>query len=214
MKVYRKSKLFYYLFAACSLAFSSVTHAQANEYTYLFKESLGHVDSSSYKSASYSQLGASDSGVWVFALRGDNSLFSSFRDGPFIGSMNFDVASVPELQATDHYNKLGGIASVSGAGKTGQNGLSVVDFSTQAGQGNLDSILDNDWVMWSSAELYQNGSLTSKYLHLPGIDASYYAKSEPVIAYPVPEPEAYAMLLAGLALIGFTARRRKESYIN
>ncbi len=28
---------------------------------------------------------------------------------------------------------------------------------------------------------------------------------------PVPEPETYAMLLAGLGLIGFTARRRKES---
>ena len=29
------------------------------------------------------------------------------------------------------------------------------------------------------------------------------------IASPVPEPETYAMLLAGLGLIGFTARRRK-----
>ncbi|SOD41941.1 FxDxF family PEP-CTERM protein [Nitrosovibrio sp. Nv4] len=30
-----------------------------------------------------------------------------------------------------------------------------------------------------------------------------------VIAIAVPEPETYAMLLAGLALVGFTARRKK-----
>ena len=30
------------------------------------------------------------------------------------------------------------------------------------------------------------------------------------ITSPVPEPETYAMMLAGLALIGLTARRRKE----
>ncbi len=39
---------------------------------------------------------------------------------------------------------------------------------------------------------------------------SYY-----VIEYsaPVPEPETYAMLLAGLGLLGFMARRRKESAV-
>ncbi len=31
---------------------------------------------------------------------------------------------------------------------------------------------------------------------------------------PVPEPETYAMLLAGLGLVGFMARRRKESAVN
>ena len=30
------------------------------------------------------------------------------------------------------------------------------------------------------------------------------------ITSPVPEPETYAMVIAGLALIGFTARRRKD----
>ncbi|WP_374565565.1 FxDxF family PEP-CTERM protein, partial [Nitrosomonas sp.] len=30
---------------------------------------------------------------------------------------------------------------------------------------------------------------------------------------PVPEPETYAMLLAGLGLLGFAARRRKESAV-
>ncbi|HEX2198377.1 MAG TPA: PEP-CTERM sorting domain-containing protein [Burkholderiales bacterium] len=28
---------------------------------------------------------------------------------------------------------------------------------------------------------------------------------------PIPEPQAYALLLAGLGLLAFTARRRKQS---
>lgn len=33
----------------------------------------------------------------------------------------------------------------------------------------------------------------------------------PTVAAPVPEPETYAMLLAGLGLLGFTAKRRKQN---
>jgi len=38
---------------------------------------------------------------------------------------------------------------------------------------------------------------------------SSYVGSE-IVAAPVPEPESYAMLLAGLGLLGFVARRRKK----
>ena len=37
----------------------------------------------------------------------------------------------------------------------------------------------------------------------PAFDASHWTLS------PIPEPETYAMLLAGLGLLGFHARRRK-----
>jgi hypothetical protein len=36
--------------------------------------------------------------------------------------------------------------------------------------------------------------------------------SVPPVVTPVPEPETYAMLLAGLGLIGFMVRRRKEDF--
>lgn len=38
-----------------------------------------------------------------------------------------------------------------------------------------------------------------------------YSGTVSTIPAPVPEPETYAMLLAGLGLIGFTARRRKQN---
>ena len=52
-----------------------------------------------------------------------------------------------------------------------------------------------------------NGELA---LHVQGIDSNgdsawYTATS------PVPEPETYAMLLAGLGLLGFMAHRRKQN---
>ena len=47
-------------------------------------------------------------------------------------------------------------------------------------------------------------------------DANYAGNYNPVFfgtASLVPEPETYAMLLAGLGLLGFMARRRKESAV-
>ncbi|MBI5791259.1 MAG: FxDxF family PEP-CTERM protein [Rhodocyclales bacterium] len=41
----------------------------------------------------------------------------------------------------------------------------------------------------------------------PGTDFAF--RITPTVAAPVPEPETYAMLLAGLGLLGFVARRRK-----
>jgi hypothetical protein len=44
------------------------------------------------------------------------------------------------------------------------------------------------------------------------INANHFFKPTPVSGFmtPVPEPETYAMLLAGLGVVGFTARRRQR----
>ncbi len=48
-------------------------------------------------------------------------------------------------------------------------------------------------------------------LHVQGFPVSSTTTvSESFINSPIPEPEAYAMLLAGLGLVGFVARRRKQ----
>jgi hypothetical protein len=54
-------------------------------------------------------------------------------------------------------------------------------------------------------------TLTSEYQLLPGVLHSYKVAAADLASYtaPVPEPESWAMLLAGLGLIGFAARRRQ-----
>ena len=47
--------------------------------------------------------------------------------------------------------------------------------------------------------------------HLPGAEDSGQPNSMLFVLSPIPEPETYAMLLAGLGLVGFMARRRKTA---
>ena len=56
-------------------------------------------------------------------------------------------------------------------------------------------------------------TLTSDYRLLPGVLHAYKVSAADLGAYtaPVPEPETYAMLLAGLGLVGALARRRKAN---
>jgi hypothetical protein len=51
---------------------------------------------------------------------------------------------------------------------------------------------------------------TSGYALIPGVLHAYKVSAADLGTYavPVPEPETYAMLLAGLGLVGFAARRK------
>jgi hypothetical protein len=83
-----------------------------------------------------------------------------------------------------------------------------VDFSTASGwffngvitpatQAQIDSVLLNADTMLIRADYWSRNLATSSILDNVTISA------------PIPEPETYAMLLAGLGLLGFAARRRK-----
>jgi hypothetical protein len=69
----------------------------------------------------------------------------------------------------------------------------------------LDSTTDCTWTSDGTA-----ASLTGDYRMLPGVLHAYKVSAADLGSYtaPVPEPETYALLLAGLGLVGFAARRR------
>ena len=66
-----------------------------------------------------------------------------------------------------------------------------------------------------SQTLSWNGALTAgtyvvSITGTTGLSGARYGASVSAIPAPVPEPETYAMMLGGLGLLAFTARRRKQ----
>ena len=161
----------------------------------------------------FASLVATDNsnGIWNFTLTIDNNLFSTFGNDAFIGSMTFDFFPDPvnkNLTATFLSSNVGGVTSVGLTSGTGNSGLSDVDFGTKFGQGSGNRLSQNDYVSWSVSGL-SGSSYTNSYVHVQGGPNGGSAKYLAVSV--VPEPETYAMMLAGLGLLGFTARRRKNS---
>jgi len=205
-------KLFRSIAVAGLLAFSSMAQAVVYDFGSLLTASAGYTAPNDFSGSPFAQLDATDNGggVWGFLLTINNNLFSSFGSGAFIGSMSFDFVN-PDLAvkptSTFVGSNVGGVTSVSTTSGTGLSGLADIDFGTAFGKGANNRLSQNDWVSWTVSGL-GSSNLGNLYIKVQGIDGGYSAKYTPVS--PVPEPETYAMLLVGLGLIGFTARRRRD----
>ncbi len=105
-------------------------------------------------------------------------------------------------------------------------GLAELFNSTTSGAPNYSSyagVLDSAPGAWGTAPLtpgWQNVSfaftanpLASYHLYFSGVGAQGLLVDNVAVtmAAPVPEPESYAMMLAGLGALGFMAHRRKQS---
>jgi len=93
----------------------------------------------------------------------------------------------------------GSIADLSTA-STGSGTLSWTALSA----GNYILSLSGNWVA-SKTNIYNPQNVT-----LPTIGFTSTASATNVVMAPVPEPESYAMFMAGLGMIGFIARRRRN----
>ena len=204
------SKMVYAFMTAVLLALSSA--AQATTTTYDFGTLItGYSGAPSYPD--FGQLVATDNGGgnWSFNLSTNSNFESYFGSNAFLGALAVDFAPPP----VDPKDSLG-ISAVSSsvAGMTvkvssGGGPGGDFDFRYVFGGGSTRLEGDNQYVSWNVTGL--SGTISHLGLHLQSAGSGGSEQGSawygPISA--VPEPDTYAMLLAGLAVLGFSARRKK-----
>lgn len=181
----------------------------------LLAASYGYSAPDSFASDPFAHLTATDNGTgtWAFTLSLDNTLFSSFGSSAYIKAINFDFNPDPSVRPVSTFvssNVVGdGVTAAWSFGGNGTSGLGDIDFGTGFGANSADRLSGNDYVTWNISGL-GSSILENMYVKVMGIDGGYRANYVPITAA-VPEPETYAMMLAGLGLLGFSARRRNKN---
>ncbi len=135
-----------------------------------------------------------------------NALFNA---GAFIGSMANDLTTNPALPTISNISG-GGVTAVTDSAGGGPGGNWEFRFDFGGGAG--DRLLANETVSWRAtfaAPVTYTGSDFA--LHVQGL-TEQNGGSAWYIPTPVPEPQTYAMMLAGLGLLGFARIRRQRRY--
>ena len=116
--------------------------------------------------------------TYTFTLAGASYLTTGSVDSSAIGAQDIDFNSITIMQGATT------IATFANSGTDAQEHYTLGQTLLAAG----------------SYTLVING--------IQSADAASYAGNLAVVAAPVPEPETYAFMLAGLGVMGFIARRR------
>lgn len=216
------------LLIAGSLAISNVAHAQVtsnydfgilvggNPYAY-YLSAPNHFASNPFAHLTIAESGTGCTSLEIatgcseYWLNVNNNFYDNFGVGSYLRSISFDYTPTPSPQPVSSLlgSNVQNMTAISYNGSVGWTGTAIVlDFGTAFGMvQNGGHAGEGDNVHWKVYGLGSNYTLKNTVVKVGNISlgggnyASYAA---------IPEPETYAMLLAGLGLFGFTARHRKQ----
>jgi hypothetical protein len=175
--------------AVLALAFGVSAHAATDDFGTVIAGSTQPTET--FASLTYT---TTDNLLYNFTLTAFD-LDALFTEGAFIGAIAVDTEGTPVVS-----NVLGDtVVSVSpGGGPTG-----IWDFRFDLTGAQQARLTANESVSFDATfdQAVVLGS-NSFALHVQGNGGWY-------VPPPIPEPETYAMMLAGLGLLGFTAKRKK-----
>ncbi len=156
------------------------------------------------------------------AAAGNADLYTFYNSYPFGYTVNVEAASIlvdfsyviqPGLTATwEHETSICVFPAGCSTVPASFNGLRVSDLNDSTGNALQSVLVTTNMSGWSTSRLsFGNDSVQFDWRGLSfDRDTRLTATLEfGSVTAPIPEPETYAMLLAGLGLLGFAARRRK-----
>jgi hypothetical protein len=198
------------LLALCSIG------AQAETYNFSFGTWLGSTPS--YQpGATFATMSVSttDHLTYTFDLKALNldAAFGTTAGKTFISESIFNDWTGNDPTSTAITSGSWGVSSVGFVATAPHVGSVAFDFGDKFGTSAANRLTSNEEVKWTAtfgtAQHDPFFGVPPVALHVQGFAQGQVTSGWYVPAAPVPEPETYAMLLTGLGLMGFVARRRK-----
>jgi len=194
--------------------------AQAQSYQYAFGYQLAHPTSTVYQPAgSFATMSVTsyDSIHYTFDLQTLPTFGSLFGNAnASIGGVVFNTPNAaPVVDSVQLASGTWGVGSIWHLPYSVQLGGIAFDFTEAlTGNGFADSRLSSgERVVWQTTfaqpTTFSAPPFALKVFGIGTNDAAY-AFYAPTSVSPIPEPETYAIMLAGLGMLGFAAHRRKR----
>jgi len=150
---------------------------------------------------------------YLFDLQLTSSFGSLFNNAnAFVGRVLFNTAGVDPIGSSVGLAPgTWGVSSIKYHANAAQPGSIDFDFSETLGQGANNRLVSGERVVWTTSFAQPTGFVAPQFaLHVQSIGTNGGSGWYIPTVSPIPEPETYALMLAGLGLLGFHARRRKQ----
>ncbi len=135
--------------------------------------------------------------------------------GAFVGKVLFNTAGAdPIASSVQLASGSWGVSSIRYSSNSAQPGSISFDFSETLSGGASNRLMTGERVVWNTSFANPTSFVSPEFaLHVQSIgsngDSGWYVPTSPTS--PIPEPQTYALMLAGLGLLGLALRRRAQA---